>query len=69
MDLSLSGYDSRQRPWYRVAMAAFRDQSLPEAQAAASSLVAWTDVYPPLYREGPQYFPRPSPRATRRAKS
>ena len=45
-DLSLSGYDSRQRPWYRVAMAAFRDQSLPEAQAAASSLVAWTDVYP-----------------------
>jgi len=30
------------RPWYKVAMAAFRDQTLPEAQAAASSLVAWT---------------------------
>ena len=45
-DLSLSGYDSRQRPWYKVAMAAFRDQTLPEAQAAAASLVAWTEVYP-----------------------
>ena len=44
-DLSLAGYDGRQRPWYKAAMAAFRDQSLPEAQAAASSLVAWTEVY------------------------
>ena len=44
--LSLSGYDLRQRPWYKAAMAAFRDQTLPEAHAAASSLVAWTDVYP-----------------------
>jgi signal transduction histidine kinase len=41
----LSGYDARQRPWYKAAMAAFRDQTLPEAQAAASSLIAWTGVY------------------------
>jgi PAS domain S-box-containing protein len=52
-DLSLSGYDGRQRPWYRVAMAAFRDQTLPEAQAAASNLVAWTDVYPLYTAKGP----------------
>jgi PAS domain S-box-containing protein len=45
-DLRLSDYDSRQRPWYQVAMAAFRDQTLPQAQAAASNLIAWTDVYP-----------------------
>jgi signal transduction histidine kinase len=44
-NLSLSGYDARQRPWYKAAMAAFRDQTLPEAQAAASSLIAWTEVY------------------------
>jgi len=44
-NLSLSGYDARQRPWYKAAMAAFRDQTLPEAQAAASSLIAWTGVY------------------------
>jgi len=44
-DLSLAGYDGRQRPWYKAAMAAFRDQTLPEAQASASSLVAWTEVY------------------------
>jgi len=41
----LSGYDARQRPWYKAAMAAFRDQTLPEAQAATSSLIAWTGVY------------------------
>jgi PAS domain S-box-containing protein len=52
-DLSLSGYDGRQRPWYKVAMAAFHDQTLPEAQAAASSLVAWTDVYPLYTAKGP----------------
>jgi PAS domain S-box-containing protein len=52
-DLSLSGYDARQRPWYRVAMAAFRDRTMPEAQAAASSLVAWTDVYPLYTAKGP----------------
>jgi PAS domain S-box-containing protein len=52
-DLSLSGYDGRQRPWYKVAMAAFRDQTLPEAQAAAASLVAWTDVYPLYTAKGP----------------
>ena len=52
-DLSLSGYNSRQRPWYKVAMAAFRDQTLPEAQAAAASLVAWTDVYPLYTAKGP----------------
>jgi len=45
-DLRLSGYENRQRPWYQAAMAAFRDRTMPEAQAAASSLVAWTDVYP-----------------------
>ena len=44
-NLSLSGYDARQRPWYKAAMAAFRDQTLPEAQAATSSLIAWTGVY------------------------
>jgi PAS domain S-box-containing protein len=52
-DLSLAGYDARQRPWYKVAMAAFRDRTLPEAQAAASSLVAWTDVYPLYTAKGP----------------
>jgi len=62
------GYNSRQRPWYKVAMAAFRDQTLPEAQAAAASLVAWTDVYPLYTAEGPRHLPRPWPRATRRAK-
>jgi signal transduction histidine kinase len=44
-NLSLSGYDARQRPWYKAAMAAYRDQTLPEAQAAAASLIAWTGVY------------------------
>ncbi len=52
-ELSLPGYDARQRPWYKVAMAAFRDQTMPEAQAAASSLVAWTDVYPLYTAKGP----------------
>jgi two-component system, cell cycle sensor histidine kinase and response regulator CckA len=52
-DLSLSGYDSRRRPWYQVAMAAFRDQTLPEAQAAVANLVAWTDVYPLYTAKGP----------------
>jgi signal transduction histidine kinase len=52
-DLSLSGYDGRQRPWYKVAIAAFRDQTLPEAQTAASSLAAWTDVYPLYTTKGP----------------
>jgi len=46
-------YDARQRPWYKVAMAAFRDQTLPEAQAAASSLVAWTEVYPLFTTKAP----------------
>ena len=45
-DIPLPGYDGRQRPWYKVAMGAFRDQTLPEARAAAGSLVGWTDVYP-----------------------
>ena len=44
-DLPLAGYDDRQRPWYKAAMAAFHDQTIPEAQAAATSLVAWTEVY------------------------
>ncbi len=44
-DLPLVGYDSRQRPWYKAAMAAFHDQTIPEAQAASPSLVAWTEVY------------------------
>jgi len=44
-NLSLPGYDARQRPWFKAAMAAFRDQTLPEAQAAAASLIAWTGVY------------------------
>ena len=52
-DLPLAGYDWRQRPWYKVAMAAFRDQTLPEAQAAATSLVAWTDVYPLFITKAP----------------
>ena len=52
-DLPLTGYDGRQRPWYRVAMAAFRDQTLPEAQASAASLVAWTDVYPLFTSKAP----------------
>ena len=68
-DLSLSGYDARQRPWYKVAMAAFRDQTLPEAQAAAPR--AWWRG-PMFTRSIPRrapVFPRPSPHATRRAKS
>jgi signal transduction histidine kinase/ActR/RegA family two-component response regulator len=52
-DLALSGYDGRKRPWYQAAMAAFRDRTLPEAQAAASSLVAWTDVYPLFTSKAP----------------
>jgi two-component system cell cycle sensor histidine kinase/response regulator CckA len=52
-NLPLPSYDGRQRPWYKAAMAAFRDQTLPEAQAAASSLVAWTDVYPLFTAKGP----------------
>jgi signal transduction histidine kinase len=52
-DLSLSSYDARQRPWYKAAMAAFRDQTLPEAQAVASSLVAWTAVYPLFTTKAP----------------
>jgi signal transduction histidine kinase/ActR/RegA family two-component response regulator len=52
-DLPLTGYDGRQRPWYKVAMAAFRDRTLPEAQATASSLVAWTDVYPLFTSKAP----------------
>ena len=52
-DLPLTGYDGRKRPWYREAMAAFRDQTLPEAQAAAASLVAWTDVYPLFTSKAP----------------
>jgi len=52
-DLPLTGYDGRQRPWYKVAMAAFRDQTLPEAQAGASNLVAWTDVYPLFTTKAP----------------
>ena len=52
-NLSLSGYDARQRPWYKAAMAAFRDQTLPEAQAASSSLIAWTGVYPLFTTKAP----------------
>jgi signal transduction histidine kinase/CheY-like chemotaxis protein len=52
-DMPLPGYDGRQRPWYKVAMAAFRDQTLPEAQASVSSLVAWTDVYPLFTSKAP----------------
>ena len=52
-DLPMPGYDFRQRPWYKAAMAAFRDQTLPEAQAAASSLVAWTEVYPLFTSKSP----------------
>ncbi len=44
-DLALTGYEGRQRPWYKAAMAAFRDQTIPEAQVAGADLVAWTEVY------------------------
>jgi len=44
-DLPLVGYDGRQRPWYKAAMAAFHDRSLLDAQAATADLVAWTEVY------------------------
>jgi signal transduction histidine kinase/ActR/RegA family two-component response regulator len=49
----LLGFDTRQRPWFRAAMEAFRDQTLPEAQAAGSSLVAWTDVFTPFAPTSP----------------
>jgi two-component system cell cycle sensor histidine kinase/response regulator CckA len=52
-DLPMPDYDARQRPWYRVAMAAFRDQTLHQAQAAASNLVAWTEVYPLFTTKAP----------------
>jgi PAS domain S-box-containing protein len=44
-DLTLTGYNGRERPWYKAAMAAFHDQTIPEAQAAGADLVAWTEVY------------------------
>ena len=44
-DLPLPGYDDRERPWYKEAMAAFRDRTLIEAQADAMNLVRWTEVY------------------------
>jgi len=44
-DLPLPGYDGRQRPWFKAAMAAFRDRTLIEAQADVASLVGWTEVY------------------------
>jgi len=47
----LPGYDGRQRPWYKAAMAAFRDRTLLEDQADASSLVGWTEPYT-LYVSG-----------------
>jgi signal transduction histidine kinase/ActR/RegA family two-component response regulator len=43
--LPLPGYDTRQRPWYKTAMAVLRDRTLSEAQAAGSSLVGWTEPY------------------------
>ena len=52
-ELPMPDYDGRQRPWYRVAMAAFRDQTLHEAQAATANLVAWTDVYPLFTTKAP----------------
>ena len=44
-DQILPAYDGRQRPWFKAAMAAFQDQTLPEAQANALSLVGWTEPY------------------------
>ena len=44
-ELPLKDYDSRQRPWHRAAMAAFRDMSLDDARALGADLVSWTDVY------------------------
>ena len=44
--LPLPGYSTKERPWFKAAMAAFRDQTLAEAQAAGSKLVAWTEPYP-----------------------
>jgi signal transduction histidine kinase/CheY-like chemotaxis protein len=44
-DQPLAGFDTLQRPWYKAAMAVFRDQTLQEAQAAGSRLVGWTEVF------------------------
>ena len=52
-DQPLPGYDTRQRPWYKVAMAEFRDRTLAEARAAGAKLVAWTEVYPQFTTKAP----------------
>jgi len=44
-DLPLVGYDGRQRPWYKAAMAAFHDRTLLDVREAPANLVAWTEVY------------------------
>jgi two-component system, cell cycle sensor histidine kinase and response regulator CckA len=44
-DVPLAGYDSRQRPWYKAAMAAFQERTLLDAPADPANLVAWTEVY------------------------
>jgi len=44
-EVPLPGYDPRERPWHRVAMAAFRDIPFPDAMVQVDQLVAWTDVY------------------------
>jgi len=49
----LPGYDGRQRPWFKAAMAAFRDQTLAEAQASAANLVGWTEPYPLFITKAP----------------
>ncbi|MFT3829720.1 MAG: PAS domain S-box protein [Opitutaceae bacterium] len=45
-ELPLSGYDGRQRPWHRAALAHFADIPLDEAHLAGANLIAWTEVYP-----------------------
>jgi two-component system, cell cycle sensor histidine kinase and response regulator CckA len=44
-DLPLVGYDGPQRPWYKAAISAFRDQPSLDPQGGAADLVGWTEVY------------------------
>jgi PAS domain S-box-containing protein len=45
-ELPLAGYDGRQRPWHRAALARFADIPLDQAHIAGAQLIAWTEVYP-----------------------
>ena len=52
-ELPLPGFDGRQRPWHRAAMAQFSDYTPGEARARGDDLVAWTEIYPLFTTKAP----------------